>query len=212
MTSGGRLVETICRGTDGQPAFRREGYAIERRTYDERGNPAETAYLDAAERPALSSGGFAGIRTSWDEAGNDVETTWLGVDGARTTTRKDARRPTGSSDDRGLVTEETCLGVDGRPAPSLRLRLPPSQIRRTREAGRGDVLRCGREAGDARGGLRRVAGDPRRPRPRGREVVPRPGRAAHGRSDGRGAVGPTSTTHAATRPSLRRSARMEHPS
>ena len=84
------------RGTDGQPAFRREGYAIERRTYDEQGNPAKrpisTPPNARPSRPAASP--------ESERRGTRPETTsrrpGSGSMG-RTTTRKDARRPTGSS-------------------------------------------------------------------------------------------------------------------
>jgi YD repeat-containing protein len=78
----GQVIETRWFGLDGLPCAGRDGYAITRTRYDQRGNRIEWACFDTRDRPTVdASFGNHIMRTAYDDRGRVIERRSFGVDG-----------------------------------------------------------------------------------------------------------------------------------
>lgn len=97
------------------------GYAVERDTYDSRGNPTSRAYFGADGRPAVriardeNIGGFASSRTKYDDRGNALEVTYWDTRGERVACSLGYWRVLKRYGVRRQVLEESTFGTDGKP-------------------------------------------------------------------------------------------------
>lgn len=69
----GRSTEIRYYGADGNLTLNRDGYAIERFTYDERGNETGRAFFDADDKPILLKWRFSRYEVQYDDKGNITE-------------------------------------------------------------------------------------------------------------------------------------------
>ena len=56
------MTEVALFGADGKPALHKEGHAVVRRTFDNRGNMTELALFDVDGKPALHKDGYSVVR------------------------------------------------------------------------------------------------------------------------------------------------------
>ena len=76
-----REIENTWLGFDGKPIVRSgEGYATNRKEYDERGDLRRMTYFDTDGKPCLHKDGNHGWEAEYDERGREVKMTWIGLD------------------------------------------------------------------------------------------------------------------------------------
>lgn len=69
----GRSVEIRYYGTDGQLTLNQDGYAIEKFTYDKRGNETSRAFFGTDEEPILLKWRFSRYEVQYDDKGNLIK-------------------------------------------------------------------------------------------------------------------------------------------
>ena len=114
----GNVIEERYFGTDGRPCQVKDGYAIVRMKYDERGEETEWACFDAGDRPILDKpNNIHKLVQSYDGQGNIVETRYFGVDDQPSPHRDGYAIARSKYDEQGNRIEWACF--DTRDKPTL---------------------------------------------------------------------------------------------
>lgn len=79
--SNGRSTEIRYYGTDGRPDLNQDGYAVERFTYDKRGNVTGCAFFGADDKPVLLRWRFSRYEVRYDDKGNLTESRFFDTAG-----------------------------------------------------------------------------------------------------------------------------------
>lgn len=95
----------------------KEGYAILRCKYDERGNMTEIILFGIDGKPCLNKDGYAGWKNTYDERGNRTETAYFGIDGKPCLTNEEIAGWMSQYDEKGNEIRREFFGVQGENIP-----------------------------------------------------------------------------------------------